>query len=90
MYKIKASKSYRKEYKLCKKRGRDVSKLERIIEKLAAGEKLPDSCCDHALKGKYAGYRDCHVEPDWVLIYSLEKDQLILRLLHTGTHSDLL
>ena len=69
------------------KRGKDFSELKSIIEKLASGQSLEERHRDHPLKGSLKGKRDCHVEPDWVLIYELTEQELIL--IRTGTHSDL-
>ena len=64
--------------------------LEKVIDTLAKGEVLPPKYKNHPLKGKYLGYYDCHILPDWVLIYKIEKEELILLLFDIGTHSDLL
>jgi mRNA interferase YafQ len=69
------------------KRGKDLKKIFDVIEKLEAGEELPIRNRDHALTGDWIGFRDCHIEPDWILIYAAGKDELILT--RTGTHSDL-
>ena len=71
------------------KRGLDISLLEDIIAKLALGESLPEKNRDHALSGNWNGYRECHILPDWLLIYKLEDNVLILTLARTGTHSNL-
>lgn len=71
------------------KRGLDISLLEDIIAKLALGESLPEKNRDHALSGNWNGYRECHILPDWLLIYKLEDNILILTLARTGTHSNL-
>lgn len=63
--------------------------LEKIVDMLAHGEKLPESCCDHKTHGIYKGCRDCHVTPDWILIYKIDKKTNTLFLIRTGTHSDL-
>lgn len=64
--------------------------LEKVIDTLAKGEVLPPKYKNHPLKGKYLGYYDCHILPDWVLIYKIEKEELILLLFDIGTHSDIL
>lgn len=91
---VKTSNRFRKEYKLMTKRGKDISKLDTAITLLANDEPLPVSYCDHPLKGNLAGFRDCHIEPDWVLIYKKIDDEVLelreLFLDRTGTHSDLL
>ena len=88
-YAIEMSSKFKRDYKLAKKRGYDVSLLQKVIDMLADGETLPEKYCDHSLTGEYIGYRECHILPDWLLIYRIEKDLLILGLTRTGTHSDL-
>ena len=63
-----------------------MAKLDRVLAMLAAGEKLPDDLRDHALVGRYRGWRECHIEPDWLLIYEADDAEVVLR--RTGTHSD--
>lgn len=72
------------------KRGLDISLLDAVVESLAKGETLDEKYRDHALTGNYAGFRECHVKPDWLLIYLIEDDVLTLTLVNTGSHSDLL
>lgn len=81
---------FRKDYRLLKKRGYDMSLLDNVIVKLANGETLPPKYCDHPLRGDKRGYRDCHIQGDWVLIYKVDKGKLTLILSETGTHSDIL
>jgi mRNA interferase YafQ len=81
---------FKKDYKRCLKRGLNVQRLLQIIADLAAEKKLPASNKDHALAGDYAGYRECHIQGDWLLIYKADGDNLILTVTRTGTHSDLL
>lgn len=71
------------------KRGADLAKLENVVRLLADGEPLPPQCHDHALSGDMAGTRDCHVTPNWLLLYRIEDDILVLVLTRTGTHADL-
>jgi mRNA interferase YafQ len=66
-----------------------MSKIDRIIALLANGEKLPEQNKDHLLTGDWAGHRECHIEPDWLLVYYYIEDILVLNLIATGTHSDL-
>ncbi len=89
MYKIIFSKKYQRDYKTVDKRGLNKQLLNDVIRKLAKGEKLPGKHKDHALKGGFSGYRECHIQPDWLLIYKKDKAQKILKLVRTGTHSDL-
>lgn len=88
-YTVKPTLQFKKDYKLAMKRGLDISLLEDIIAKLALGESLPEKNRDHALNGNWNGYRECHILPDWLLIYKLEDNVLILTLARTGTHSNL-
>jgi mRNA interferase YafQ len=71
------------------KRGADISKLETVVALLAAGETLPPQYRDRALTGDMAGTRDCHITPDWILLYRIEEDVIVLALTRTGTHADL-
>lgn len=89
MYKIVYSTQMKRSLKLMKKRGKDLSKLQHILEMLCAGEELPQKYRDHNLTGNYCKYRECHIEPDWLLIYKIECDILVLTLVRTGSHSDL-
>ena len=89
MYEVKWSGKFKKAYKLAKKRGLDIKLLECIIDKLRRGIPLEDKYRDHELKGKFKGFRECHIQPDWLLIYLIENDVLTLTLVDTGTHSDL-
>jgi mRNA interferase YafQ len=70
-------------------RGKDIGKLNKVVSMLANGETLPPKYRDHALSGDLAGLRDCHIESDWLLLYYIEHDVLVLTLTDTGTHSDL-
>lgn len=88
-YRIFLSTKYRKDFKQMVKRNYDISLLDSVIEYLEIGKTLPEKHRDHALTGSYIGYRECHIMPDWLLVYKIEDDILILTLLRTGTHSDL-
>ena len=89
MLTIKYQTAFKKDYKRIKKRGYDVRLLEKVIELLAAGKGLPGEYRDHALSGDYAGCRECHIAPDWLLVYEINGNEMILYLTRTGTHSDL-
>ena len=89
MYKILPSNAFRKELKTMIKRGCDVSLLNDVVTILAKGEQLPERYRDHALIGNFSGYRECHIKPDWLLIYQTVDEDLFLYLVRTGTHSDL-
>lgn len=88
-YQIQMSTKFKKDYKLMIKRGFKKSLLQEVITLLAEGEVLPEKYHDHSLSGNYAGYRECHITPDWLLVYRIEEDLLILALARTGSHSDL-
>lgn len=88
-YEIIPTKQFQQDLKRSKKRGQNLQLLTDVIRKLAAGEPLPEKNRDHALKGEYAGCRECHITSDWLLIYAIRNDMLELYLTRTGTHSDL-
>lgn len=88
-YIVKYTTQFKKDYKTATKRGMKIELLEEIVSSLAAGESLPDKNKDHALMGNWNGYRECHILPDWLLVYRIENDILVLTLTRTGTHSDL-
>jgi mRNA interferase YafQ len=89
-YKIKKTSMFKGDYKLIKKRGYDLTLLAVVISTLAKGEQLDAKYKDHPLKGSFAGLRECHITPDWLLIYEIDDDKLYLYLTRTDTHSDLL
>lgn len=89
MYSIKPTTRFQKDLKRIQRRGYDISLLTDIIKKLAAGESLPEKNKDHALGGNYQSCRECHITPDWLLIYQVHEETLILYLTRTGSHSDL-
>lgn len=74
---------------MAQKRGYDMAKIKKVINDLANGEALEVKYRDHSLTGDYVGYRECHIQPDWLLVYQIKGDQLILFLVRTGTYSDL-
>ena len=80
---------FKKGLKLARKRGLDIKLLENIVDKLQNGITLEDKYRDHELKGKFKGFRECHIQPDWLLMYLIEDNVLTLTLVDTGTHSDL-
>ena len=88
-YDVIRTKKFRKELKKMLKRGADLDKLETVVNMLAAGETLPPQYHDHALTGDLEGTRDCHITPDWLLLYRIENDVLVLTLTRTGSHADL-
>ena len=89
MYKIRPTTKFQRDLKRAKRRGYDMQLLAEIIKKLAAGENLPAKNRDHSLAGNYSGCRECHITPDWLLIYEIVEETLILYLKRTGSHSDL-
>lgn len=89
MLTIKYHTMFKKDFKKIKKRGYDISRLEKIVELLANEVPLPEQFKDHNLSGNYNGFRECHIAPDWLLIYQVNNDELVLVLSRTGSHSDL-
>lgn len=89
MLKIRYHTSFKKDYKRVIKRGYNAKLMEEIIQKLAKGEQLPEKNKDHPLSGNYSECRECHITPDWLLIYEIDNGELVLYLTRTGTHSDL-
>lgn len=88
-YIVKPTTQFKKDFKLAMKRSMKIERLEEVIAMLAMGETLPDKHKDHALTGNWVGHRECHILPDWLLIYRIEDEVLVLTLSRTGTHSDL-
>lgn len=80
---------FKKDYKLALKRRLDIHLLDDIIRILAKGEQLPEKNKDHALPGNWTGHRECHIQPDWLLVYRIDDHVLVLTLTRTETHSDL-
>lgn len=80
---------FKKDYKLALKRNLNIELLDEIIRALSRGETLPEKNKDHELTGGWTGHRECHIQPDWLLIYRIEDDVLVLTLSRTGSHSDL-
>ncbi|MBF0805402.1 MULTISPECIES: type II toxin-antitoxin system YafQ family toxin [unclassified Streptococcus] len=88
-YEIRFTSRFKKDIKLAKRQGKDLDKLFQIVEQLANGETLEEKYRDHSLSGNYSGTRECHIEPDWLLIYEIIEDVLVLSLQRIGSHSDL-
>jgi len=88
-YRPVESSSFKKMRKLAKKRGLDLLLLQEVIVMLAKGEALPPKYRDHQLKGRLSDFRECHIKGDWLLIYRIIEDKLVLSLHGTGTHADL-
>lgn len=88
-YIIKTTNQFKKDYKLARKQNKKMSLLQDVVALLANGEALPEKYKDHELKGNWSGHRECHITPDWLLIYRYEDDILILTLSRVGSHSEL-
>lgn len=89
MLEIVPSNQFKKDLKLAKKRGYRMERLRDVVMMLASEQKLDERYRDLGLTGNYSGFRECHVEPDWLLVYRINQDALALFLFRTGTHSDL-
>lgn len=86
MYKVKITNTFKRSYKLMKKRGLDISLLDKVIDDIRQGKELDIKYRNHELKGKFKGFYECHIQPDWLLIYLIENDILTLTLVDTGSH----
>lgn len=89
MLKIVPSNQFKRDLKLARKRGCKIEHLRDVVNALANEQKLDEKYRDHRLAGNYNGFRECHIEPDWLLVYRINQDALELFLFRTGTHSDL-
>ncbi len=89
MLKVRFLARFKKDYKIIQKRGYDTRIFEAVVDMLRQEIPLPPRYQDHVLKGNYSGFRECHLTPDWLLIYKVENEILTLTLTRTGTHSDL-
>lgn len=89
MLKLKITSRFKKDYAIAIKRGCKREELEEVVEMLRVGKTLPAKYQDHSLVGEYRGHRECHIQSDWLLIYQVDKQLLILKLIRTGSHSDL-
>ena len=90
MMELRFTSKFKKDYRRIKKQGKDLSKLESVLEALVRREVLPEAIRDHSLGGTYRGHRECHIEPDWLLIYRIDGEGLVLVATRTGSHSELL
>ena len=88
-YEIRFTNQFKKDIKLAQKQGKDIDKLFSVVNILASGEELPQKYRDHDLTGEYKGCRECHIEPDWLLVYEKDNGLLILMLNRIGSHSEL-
>ena len=89
MYRIIYASRMKRDMKRIRKRGKDLSKLVNVLSILSSGQPLPEMFRDHPLSGELRDFRECHIEPDWLLIYQIQEDRLILTATATGTHADL-
>lgn len=89
MYTVKFTTAYKKSYKRMKKRGLDLSLLNDVVDTLRQGKQLDEKYRDHGLSGNFQGFRECHIKPDWLLVYLIENDILTLTLVDTGSHADI-
>ncbi len=89
MLKLKYSNQFKKDYKLAIKQGKDEALFRDVLEKLVKGEPLPAKNRDHSLVGRWAKHRECHIQSDWLLIYFVDNETLILELSRTGSHAEL-
>lgn len=88
-YIVKKTRAFKKDYKRALKRGLDISKLQNVVALIANGDDLPIAMHDHPLSNNWGRHRECHIAPDWLLIYHIAEDVLVLELTRTGSHSDL-
>ena len=88
-YAVDTTSAFKRDYKRALKRHLPIAKLQAVVAKLANGEPLPPANRDHALTGNWANHRECHIAPDWLLIYQIKESVLALELTRTGTHADL-
>lgn len=90
MLNIVISSQFKRDAKKAKRRGKNIDKLEDLVDRIAQGHTLPTHYRDHALASNWRGYRECHIEPDWLLIYRVNLNEKLLYLTRTGSHADLL
>ncbi|MDR1001363.1 MAG: type II toxin-antitoxin system YafQ family toxin [Clostridiales bacterium] len=89
LYEVKQTIQFKRDYRLAKKRGQNLGLLQDIVLMLADGKPLPEKNRDHPLTSDWKGFRECHITPDWLLVYKSEDDILVLTLTRIGSHSDL-
>lgn len=88
-YEVKFTAQFKREFKRSQKQGKDMDKLRSVVAVLAEGQRLARQYRDHALTGQWSGFRECHIQPDWLLIYRVDNGVLVLTLSRTGTHAEL-
>lgn len=86
---VTSTSRFRKEFRLAGRRGKNLDRLQSVVDMLSTGHPLPAKLRDHPLKGDMEGFRECHLEPDWLLVYRIGQEGRTLELARTGTHSDL-
>jgi mRNA interferase YafQ len=89
MYRVRRTSAFKKDLKRLIRQRKDLAEMYEVVDELAAGKALDAKYLDHSLTGNWKGFRDCHIAPDWVLLYKLEKHILTLTLTRTGTHAEL-
>jgi len=89
MYRLKYTHAFKKSYRRCQKRGYDMALLNDVMGMLRRGETLPEKYHDHMFKGKLEGFHECHIRPDWLLIYLVEDDIVTMTMIDTGSHAEL-
>ena len=89
-YRLQATSQFKRDCKPMKRRGLDLANLTAVIELPRNGEELPSELRDHALVGDFSGFRECHIQPDWLLFWTQDDDELILVMTRTGTHAEVL
>ena len=88
-YRAKFTSRFLREYKIMQRRGENMKLLNGVVDMLLSGKPLPANYKDHALKGEYEGARECHIKPNWLLVYAIKESILVLTFMRTGSHSDL-
>jgi mRNA interferase YafQ len=89
VYKLEFTNKMARDLKRVKRRGKNIDKLDFVLEMLVNNRPFPEKYKDHQLRGKYLGFRECHIEPDWLLMYRIIEERLVLSATGTGTHTDL-
>ena len=89
MLKVRYSNQFKKDYKLAMRRGLNMELLDDVIRRLASGEELPKEYKEHQLSGKWRGFLECHIQPDWLMVWEQNDECLTLLFIQTGTHSDI-
>ena len=89
MLRLKRTAQFKRDVRLAKRRGKSIGKLMDVIRLIVSESEMPHELRDHELVGRFKGHRECHIESDWLLVYRVERDELICTAVRTGTHSDL-